>query len=392
MLRNTDVVSEGLPYDTEPLRDEGIDLVALAAAILTEWKVGLLTFLVLAAAGLAYVHTLKPKFVATATFLPSQGHVEAANIASILNASGPANLYLGLMRSRGVQDDVVQQVYLMKRYGVGSKEIGRAILAGKSSFSEGPDGIITISIRDENAQAAADIANAYLTGLQDMSDRMAKASSNQSRHYLDSQLEQGREQLNEAEQNLLRLQERTGQVAPETQAATSIGNIAGLRSQITGLEVQLAVLRQSEADGNPEIERVRSQIAQLQAEERKQEASSASTPVGAPIAAKNIPALNLELSHAQTLVTTRRAAVTAMAEQAASSHVDPSFSHPVFQVIDRAVPPEFKSWPPPLQFEAAAVGFGAVMALVAVLLVLVGKRIMNNPVHRASLHRLRRAF
>ncbi len=392
MLRESQRGTERLPYDTEPLRSEGIDLVALVAALLTEWKIGLITFVVVASAGLAYVHTLKPKYVATATFLPSQGHVEAANIASILNATGPGNLYVGLMRTRSVQDDVVAQVHLLDRYHVRSREVGRDILAAKSSFVEGPDGIITISIRDEESQSAADIANAYLIGLQNLSDRMAQAESKQSRRYLDHQLESQRADLNEAEQNLLRLQERTGQVAPEAQAANSIGNIAGLRAQITGIEVQLAVARQSEAEGNPDVERLRSQLASLQAEERKQEEGRAATPIGAAVSAANIPQLNLELSHAQEIVSTKRAAVTAMAAQAGSSHIDPNFSHPVFQVIDRALAPEFKSWPPPNQYEAAAIVFGLVMAFVAILITLVARRILANPEHRASLHRLRRSF
>lgn len=392
MLGGRKVATERLAYDTEPMTDEGIDLVAVIAAILTQWKIGLITFVLVAAAGLAYVRTLKPQFVATASFLPSQGHVEAANIASILNASGPGNLYLGLMRSRSVEDDVVERVHLRERYHVDSYEVGRNILASKSSFLDGPDGIITITIRDENAQAAADMANAYLVGLQDMSDKMAQAESKQSRRYLDRQLDQSRGELGEAEQNLLRLQEKTGQVAPESQAAQSIGIIAGLRSQLDGLQVQLAVQRQSEADGNPDIERLKLQIGQLQAQERRQEAGTAATPVGAAISAVDIPILNLQISHAQEIVTARRAAVTAMAAQAGSSHIDPSFSHPVFQIIDRAIPPESKAWPPPQQYQAAALGFAFVLALVAVLIALVLKRVWANPEHRANFRRLRHSF
>ena len=392
MIRGGRDTTEQLPYDTEPMTDGGIDLVAVVAAIVAEWKVALISFAIFAAAGLLYVRTLKPAYVASATFLPSQGHVEAANIASILNASGPGGLYVGLMRSRSVQDDVVDRVHLLQRYGITSRELGRAILGGKSFFSEGGDGIITITIRDEDAQAAATIANAYLVGLQDLSDKMAQAQSNQSRGFLERQLDAQRAQLNEAEQNLLNLQERTGQVAPEAQASTAIGNIAGFRSQITGLQVQLAVLRQSEAEGNPDVQRLESQIAKLQDEERRQEAGNAATPIGAAIAAKNIPTLNLEISHAQEIVATRRAAVTAMATQVGSARVDPNFSHPVFQVIDSAIAPETKAWPPAEQYRQAALGFAFVMSLVVVLLVLVAKRILRNPEHRAALGRVRQAF
>ena len=156
--------------------------------------------------------------------------------------------------------------------------------------------------------------------------------------------------------------------------------------------MQLAVLKQSEANGNPDVERLESQIVQLRAEERKQEAGNESTPIGAAIAAKNIPTLDLEISHAQEIVASRRAAVTAASAQFGSVHMDAQLTHPVFQGIDRAIPPEFRAWPPKQQYNTAALGFALVMSLIAVLVVLAGRRILRNPEHRASLHRLRRAF
>ncbi len=392
MVGNRKLEEEQLPYDTEPALDAGIDLVAVFAAVLTEWKAGLAAFVVVAACGLAYVHSLKPQYVATATFLPSEGHTEAANLASILNATGPGSLYVGLMHSRSVQDDVINHAHLLQLFGTQSYEIARAVLGGKSSFAQGGDSIITIAVRDENAQNAAGIANAYLIGLQDLSDKMAQAQASQSRRFFDRQLQEQRDQLTQAEQELLRLQERTGQVAPESQAATSISNIANLRSQIQGLQVQLAVLRQSEAEGNPDVERLRLQIAQLQGQERVQEASKAATPIGAAVAAADIPTLNLQIGHAQEVVAARRAAVNSMGAQFGSARMDSQLSHPVFQVIDRAIAPELRSWPPRNQYDAAALGFALIMALVAVLGVLVARRILRNPEHRASLHRLRRAF
>ncbi len=392
MVGNRKLEEEQLPYDTEPALDAGIDLVAVFAAVLTEWKAGLAAFVVVAACGLAYVHSLKPQYVATATFLPSEGHTEAANLASILNATGPGSLYVGLMHSRSVQDDVINHAHLLQLFGTQSYEIARAVLGGKSSFAQGGDSIITIAVRDENAQNAAGIANAYLIGLQDLSDKMAQAQASQSRRFFDRQLQEQRDQLAQAEQELLRLQERTGQVAPESQAATSISNIANLRSQIQGLQVQLAVLRQSEAEGNPDVERLRLQIAQLQGQERVQEASKAATPIGAAVAAADIPTLNLQIGHAQEVVAARRAAVNSMGAQFGSARMDSQLSHPVFQVIDRAIAPELRSWPPRNQYDAAALGFALIMALAAVLGVLVARRILRNPEHRASLHRLRRAF
>ena len=129
--------TERLPYDTEPMSDEGIDLVNVFAAILAEWKVALITFAVVAIAGLLYVRSLKPQYVASATFLPSEGHTEAANLASIFNASGPGSLYLGLMRSRSVQDDVLERAHLLQLWNTRSYELGRMILGGQELLCGG---------------------------------------------------------------------------------------------------------------------------------------------------------------------------------------------------------------------------------------------------------------
>ncbi len=392
MIRTSKAATDRLPYDTEPMAEEGIDLVAVVVAVLAEWKIALITFVVAAAVGLAYVNALKPQYVASATFLPSQGRTEISSVSDIFNSTGPGTLYLGLMRSRSVLDDVIVHAHLMQAFGTGDWEFARFLLSVKSSFSQAPDGIITVTVRDENAQQAATIANAYLTALQDLSDNMAQAQARQAQRYLDAQLQTARERLATAEQALIALKERTGQVAPASQLTQSIGNIAGYRGQIAQLRVQLQTLRESEAEDNPDIQRVKAQIAGLEREEAVQEVGQGPTPVGASISASRLPYLERELSKAQDDVTAQQAAVNGLTAQYGSARSESNLTHPAFQVIDTALPPEFRAWPPHDAYVTAAVGFAAVAALVIVLLVLIGKRIWKNPQHRASLGRLRRAL
>ena len=389
------MMKERLPYDTEPVSEGGLDLVSVFVAILSEWKIGLIAFVVAAAVGLAYVRSLKPQYVATATFLPSSGggSVQAETLASLFSpGGGSGSLYIGLLRSRGVQDDVVDRVHLRELYGTQSHELARLILNGKSFFSQGADSIATISIRDENAQIAAQLADAYLLALQDLSDKMGQSQAAESRKLFSRQLEEQRGELQDAELRLVRLQERTGEVAAGSQAAAGVGNIIGYQSQISGLQVQLAVAKQSEAEGNPDVQRIRSQIAQLEAEERQQATGKGVTGVGAPTTAVRIPAINLELSHAEQDVADKRALVNSLAGQFSSARSQADLTHPAFQVIDRAVVPEFRVWPPRAQYDAAALIFGAFVAFFAIMIRLVARRILSNPTHRVSLGRLRGAF
>ncbi len=389
---NEEIQTERLPYDTEPIPEEGIDLVAVFSALFSEWRMALAVFALMALGGLLYVFTLKPQYVASATFLPSQGRTEADSLASIFSARGPGTLYIGLLRSRTVQDEIIDHAHLLKLFHTTSNEAARNILASKSGFSEGPDSIITITVRDVSSSDAAMIANAYLQGLQDLSDRMAQAQAAQTRRFYDKQLDEQRVQLNKAEDAYAQLQERTGEVAPGTQAAIAIGNIASLRTQITGLEVQLATLKESETDENPEVQRLRSQIAEMKVQERAQEAGGRTTPVGASPSAARIPSVNLELNRAERDVAGHTGLVTSLGSQFQAARLDEDFSHPAIEVIDRAYAPEARAWPPRDSYNAAAIGFALFTALLAVVLKLVIRRIVENPIRRVSLRRLRRAF
>ena len=391
MVNEPDVLEHLHRTDVET-GEQGVDLVAVVVALLSEWKVALLTFIVVAAIGLYYVSTLKPQYVAQATFLPKGGNTETASLASIFQSSGPGNLYLGLLRSRSVQDNVVKREDLLKYYGTGSPEIGRSVLGSRTTVSQGPEGIVSLTVRDQSSEKAASIANSYLEGLQDLSDKMAQSQSAVTQRFFNRQLEQEQEALDEAQDEYAAHQIRTGQVAPDTQAAVGINNIANLQGQITGLEVQLSTLLQSESESNPEVQRLRSQIAAVQAQKHKQEVGQGFSGVGAPIAASKIPTASLDLQRAQRRVQSHAARVAALTGQFGAARMDAEFSHAAFQVIDPAIPPEFRAWPPREPYQYAAIGFGLFMAFVAVVLKLIARRILRTPEYRVMFRRVRGAF
>lgn len=372
--------------------EQGIDLVAVVVALLSEWKLALITFVLVTAAGLFYVHTLKPQYVAMATFLPKGGNTETASLTTVFQANGPGNLYIGLLRSRSVEDDVIRRTDLMKYIGTTSWDLTRIILANKTGISQGGDGIIGLTVRDESAQKAAEIANAYLDGLQDLSDKMAQSQFEKTRKFFDRQLDEEQVALDKAEDEFAAHQIRTGEVAPDTQAAVGISNIAGLQNQIVGLQVQLSTMLQSESESNPDVQRIKAQIAAVEAQKRKQEVGGGANGVGAPISAAKIPTAALDLQRAQRQVQGHAARVSSLNGQYGAARLDAEFSHAAFEVIDPALPPEFRVWPPREPYQYAAIGAGLFAAFLAVVLRLIFRRIYGTPEYRAMFRRLRSAF
>ena len=165
-----------------------------------------------------------------------------------------------------------------------------------------------------------------------------------------------------------------------------------MRSQVDGLNVQLAALRQSETEQNPEVQRIRSQIVQLEAQERSQEAGARSSVAGAATPANRIPAITLELNRAQRAIADHAALVNSLNTQFQSARLSEDFTHAAIEVIDRAYPPEGRVWPPRKNYYLGALGVAAFLALFGMVLKLMTQRILANPRHQNTLGRLRRAF
>lgn len=382
--------ASGLPHAGEEFSGGSIDIVGVVVAILREWRLGLITAVIVTAICLGIVLSLKKEFIATATFLPHEGRSQADGLASIFSYRGPGALYTGMLGSRFVQDDVIRRVGI-SAFDTSDIEVARAKLAGKSTFDDENSSIVTIKVRDVSSAKAAAIANAYLDGLRDLDERMGHAESSNTLQFFQGQLQQERGDLEHSEDKLAAAQKQTGIIQPETQTRLSLDSIAQLRSSITQLKVQLAALSKSETEANPEYQRVQSELGRLQAEEAALEAAG-STPMGAAPAAGQIPSANLDFQRAQREVDYHNRLVSSLASQYESAHLAEQFARTGFQVIDQAVAPEHTSWPPRKPYAVASLGFGILIGLFAIVGKLLGQRILADPANQKHMASLRSAF
>lgn len=377
--------------EDETQDDGGIDLVALAASFLAQWRLAFGVALIVAICGFVYVLRLKPQFVATATILPQEGR-SSDTLASLFSSRSVGGLYSGLLRSRTVQDQVIDRANLLQVYHTTDRAAARGALTGTSTFAETGDGLMTISVRDGDASLAALIANTYLDALQELNESMGLQQSTRTRQFFETQLQQERTSLTEAEDRYKKLQGQTGLVQPEAQIASGIGAIQGTRTQIQSLQVQRARLLQSETEQNPDVRALDAQIGQLQAQERNEQSSGAGAgPGGAPSATVALQQ-NLELQRAQRDVGYYNALVTSLGNEFETARLNEIASRSAFQVVDRAIPPETKAYPPRKPYFGISLAFAALAGLLAVVLKLLYLRIMAHAKTRTHLRVLRGAL
>jgi uncharacterized protein involved in exopolysaccharide biosynthesis len=372
--------------------ERGVDLLALTVTLASEWRFGAKAFSIALALLVALIFFLSPQYVATAVILPEQGHAETGSLSSLFATSGPGGLYTGLLNSRSVQEEVIDRADLMHLFKTSSRETARSLLEDKSTFKVGTDSLLTISIKDRDAKVAASIANAYLDSLKDLNNVMNLEQSAETREFFKEEIEDERNQLANAETQLEAAEQRTGIVQPEAQTQIGLNAIAAARAQITQLQVQMAALLRGATAENPQVQRVQSQITQLQAEEHAMEQGSRSAPAGAAPPAQQLPKTNLDVLRAQREVVFHNALVTALAGQFASARMMEESGRPDFQVVDRATAPEHRSWPPRRIFLIAAIVLSCIIALLAVVMRLVWRRIEADPGRREQLAQLQQVI
>ena len=126
----------------------------------------------LAALGISYL--IPPTFTASTKFLPpQQQQSSAAALLQSLGALGglagaatgiksPSDQYVAFLKSRSVQDPLIERFKLVERYEEKFRDDARKELEKLARASSGKDGIITLEVDDRDPAFAAQLANAHV--------------------------------------------------------------------------------------------------------------------------------------------------------------------------------------------------------------------------------------
>jgi tyrosine-protein kinase Etk/Wzc len=309
--------------------------------------------------GVAVSLLTKPTFTAIAVILPPQQQSSAASLLGQLGSlaalggggSGlalkpPANMYVGILESRTIADQIIEQYHLQAVYMKKRKQDTRAALKANTEIEFGKDTLIHISVSDHDPERASALANAYVDALNGVNSNLAVTEAAQRRVFFDQQLDGEKKLLGLAEDDLRNTQQKTGLIQLSGQAQIIITTIAGLRAQIAAREVQLQAMRTFATEENPDVTRqqeeiatMRSQLAKLENDQQRQSPGNLAVPAG------RIPEDSLEYARKLREVKYHETLFELLSRQYEAARIDEAKSAPIIQVIDRAVPPERKSGP-----------------------------------------------
>jgi capsule polysaccharide export protein KpsE/RkpR len=325
---------------------------------------------------------IRPTYTGKAMFDPPQtspgaglgqlaNQLGSLNALSALGGSGlksPGDIYVGILGSRTIADDLIKQFDLQQVYRKKKLSDAEEKLKDNSKFVAGKDTLVTISVEDHDPKRAADLANGYLADLRAQNGRLALTEASQRRLFFQQQLESEKNALADAEVDLKKTQEQTGIISPNDQSRAVIGAIEQTHAQITAREVELSSLQQSTTEQNPEVIRLQAQISNLRQQLQKLEnGREEQQPGNVQFPTAKVPELELEYVRTYREVKYHELLFGLIAKQFEAARLEESHEAPVLQVIDYAVVPDKKSGPPRALLLIAGLFAGALIGSAWVL-------------------------
>ncbi len=315
---------------------------------------------VVAALGSVAVGLLLPKtFTARATMLAPMSQQQSGSAAALAAlgslgglvggsaAKSPDELYVALLKSDSVQRQLAERFDLKTRYEARNYEaLRKAMPQYIRVASDKKSGLISVEVDDREPQFAADLANAHAGEITKVLGRLAVSEAQLRRVFFEKQLKDTKENLIKAEQDLRRVQEKSGVIVLDKQAEALITGAAQVRALVAEREVQLKVLRTAATDQNPDVIRLSSELRALRSELARMESAqggNAGSAVDMPVG--KLPGAAIDYVRARRELKLQETLLESMIRQFEAAKLDEAKEGQALQQVDFAVPPDHKSKP-----------------------------------------------
>ena len=284
-------------------------------------------------------------------------------------AKSPDELYVALLKSDSVQRRLDERFALKARYEAATYETLRKVLPNYIRVaSDKKSGLISVEVDDRDPTFAAALANAHAGEITKVLARLAVSEAQLRRVFFDKQLNETKERLIQAEQDLRAVQEKSGVIVLDKQAEALITGAAQVRALIAEREVQLKVLRTSATEQNPDVIRLGSELRALRGELARMESSqggNAGSAVDLPVG--RLPQAAIDYVRARRELKLQETLLESMVRQYESAKLDEAKEGPVLQQVDLAVPPDRKSKPSVTMIALASTLAALLLATLVVL-------------------------
>jgi tyrosine-protein kinase Etk/Wzc len=277
-------------------------------------------------------------------------------LAALSMGKSPGDLYVALLASPGLENDVVKRCELQTVYKAKLLSQARKLLETNTLvLSDSKSGLISISVVDKDPNRAAEIVGEYINALNKLSSRLAITDAQRRSLFFEQQVTETKENLNRAEEALKETQQKSGLVEPVGDARALIEFEGQLRAQIASKTVELESMRVNLADDNPQIQTARRELQGLQTQ-----ASDLSRKTGSSTFSSRNGQTEASLDYIRKLrdVKYYESLFQLLTQNLEMATLDEARQGNIVQTVEAASPPDVKNGPHRSIFLAAGLLLG----------------------------------
>jgi len=189
---------------------------------------------------------------------------------SLLGIRSSGALFMGIMHSRVVEDEIIDRFGLRKSYGVRLQEDARKKLEHNTNIVEDrQSGIITVTVTDHDPKRASELANAYVDELNERLAQVNTSAAHKERVFIEEQLKDTKQQLDEASKNFSQFASENTAIDIKEQGKALVEGAARLQGELIAAQSELKGLEQIYMPKDVRVRSLRARVTELQSQLQK---------------------------------------------------------------------------------------------------------------------------
>jgi uncharacterized protein involved in exopolysaccharide biosynthesis len=271
----------------------------------------------------------------------------------VLGLKSSGDLFVGILRSRTIQDDLITKFDLRKVYSTKRWDSARKRLAASTVIAEDrKTGIIFIGVTDQSPDRAAQLAHEYITELNLVVSQQSTSSAHRERVFLEERLQQVKQDLESAEKEFSEFASKNTTIDIKEQGIAMVDSAAKLQGELIGAQSELEGLKQIYAEGNVRVRALRARIAELNSQLQKLggQSDGQSTPADGHAALypsiRKLPLLGVPYADLYRRTKVQESVYETLTQEYELAKVAEAREIPSVKVLDAPDVPEEKVFPP----------------------------------------------
>jgi len=285
--------------------------------------------------------------------------------AELLGLKTSGDLFLGVLQSRTVADDLVNKFDLRKEYGFRRYEDARKRLKSRTELSsDRKSGIITVKVSDRNPDRASAMGREYVEALNRIVITLNTSSAHKERVFLEERLGQVQVDLEQAEKDFSQFASKNTAIDVKEQGRAMMGAAAELEGELIAAQTELKGLLQIYTANNVRVRAVQARIEEYRRQLQKLGGKAPDTSEGGTATAgetgeqapdlypsiRQLPILGVTWADLYRRMRVQEAVFETLTKQYELAKVEEARETPSVKVLDVADVPERKSFPPRTAF------------------------------------------